>query len=90
MPKNVQLQKNLDLTDDLTTFILKHPEAQKELPKKASIVVFSEKDKELTKANKSLLKRLVEKGEKVVVAIKTTNKSKPWRFESSTKSLAVV
>jgi len=33
MPKNIQLQKNLELTDELTQFILKHPETQKKLPK---------------------------------------------------------
>lgn len=84
MPKNIQLQKNLELTDELTQFILKHPDTQERLPKRVSIVVFSERDQALNKANEGLLKTLVEKGEKVVVAIKTRNKSRPWKFESST------
>lgn len=83
MPRKLQLEKNLKLTDELSEFILKHPKTQEGFPKKVSIVILSEKDQKLTKANTSMLKELLKKGEEVVVAIKTKSKLDPWRFESS-------
>ncbi|MFZ5933187.1 MAG: DUF5647 family protein [Patescibacteria group bacterium] len=81
MGKAKQLEKNIKLSEKLSEYLASNPAAAKKVPKGASFVVFSFKDKELNRLNKELVKSLKHEGKKVVEAKEQDSKKEPWSFE---------
>ena len=80
MPKKVQFETNLKLSDKLTEYLSGHPALLKKHGE-SSYVVFAEGDDILNEMNQELLKN-IKSGEKTVIkAIHTKNKKNPWKFE---------
>lgn len=80
MSKQQQVEKNLKLSEKLANYMVTHPDILGKLPKKASYIVFSLKDKELNKLNSNLIDGLIEEGKKVIKAEETVDKNHPWKF----------
>ncbi len=84
MSRIIQLQvlKNIALTNKLAEYISVNPSVIKNLPHNVSFVIFTAKDLELNKLNSQIFESLHEKGEPVVKVEETENKSSPWKFTS--------
>lgn len=80
MTKKVQTRKNLELSEQLASYIVNNPRAVKDLPKNVSFIVFSSEDESLNKKNEGLIKSVIAEGKKVIKAIQTKDKSNPWKF----------
>lgn len=80
MSKAKQLERNVQLSGKLAEYIAANPSVIKTMPKGASFVVFSHKDKELNKENNKLIKSLKSEGKKVVKAVEKDDKKNPWGF----------
>lgn len=80
MSKKKQVSKNLDLTEKLASFIVKHPDTDTKFSKGSVFVAFSATDKRLNKENLKLATNLNKDGKKVIKATETKNKTKPWNF----------
>ena len=80
MSKDQAIKKNINLSGKLATYLVKNPDLLGKLPRKASYVVFSLKDKELNKLNGKLIDGLLEGGKKVIRAEETVDKNHPWKF----------
>jgi hypothetical protein len=79
MGKKKQIEKNFDLSEKLANFFANNP---KSLKKDTNYVVFSATDKNLNRANSTLVKDLKKKGKKVTKAKETRSQNKPWVFAS--------
>lgn len=84
MSKKDQLKKNLKLSEKLAGYVVSNPDAVKNMPKRASFVVFSSEDSDLNKMNNQLVISLKSEGRKVVKATESNNKVKPWLFSLAT------
>lgn len=80
MTKTKQLDKNIELSDKLAKFIIKHPQALRDIPDDASLIFFSASDQTLNKANEQLLASLKKSKQPIVRAQETGNKDAPWIF----------
>ena len=78
MSKKKQIEKNLELSNKLALYLMDNPQELKNVPSGAEYIVFSASDKKLNEENQTILDSLVKKGEKVVKAIQTKSKSRPW------------
>ena len=78
MSQKQQVTKNLDLSEKLADYLVQNPTAASKLPKKASFVTFSAKDKELNEKNEEIVNKLNEQGKTVIKAQETNNDSRPW------------
>lgn len=81
MSKKQQLEKNLQLSEELMQFLADNPSLSptKKLGS-VSYVVFTANDKELNKANDKLIDSLHKEGKSVVKAVQTLDKKSPWQF----------
>jgi hypothetical protein len=59
MDKKTQAEKNLQLMEKLTKFLLSHPEIDDKLPKDVSLVIISAEDKALNEINDKLIPGLL-------------------------------
>lgn len=84
MSKQQQLEKNLQLSEELMDYLADNP-SQSPTKKGGSIsfVVITKDDKELNKLNNKLIDSLREEGKKVMKAIQTLNKKQPWTFSQA-------
>jgi hypothetical protein len=78
MSQKQQVTKNLDLSEKLADYLAQNPSESSKLPKKASFVTFSAKDKELNEKNEEIVTKLTQQGQTVIKAQETTNDTKPW------------
>ena len=82
MTRNIQVKKNLGLSQKLAEYIAKNPKSVKGLPENSSFIVFSSTDKSLNKSNKGLVKSVLAEGKSVIKAIQTHDKLNPWKFSA--------
>jgi hypothetical protein len=80
MDKKTQAEKNLELMEKLTKFLLSHPEIDDTLPKDASLVILSAEDKNLNAVNDKLIPGLLEEGKHVVKAQEVKSDTNTWKF----------
>jgi hypothetical protein len=80
MDKKTQAEKNLELMEKLTKFLLSHPEIDDTLPKDASLVILSAEDKNLNAVNDKLIPGLLEEGKHVVKAQEIKSETNKWVF----------
>jgi hypothetical protein len=80
MDKKIQAEKNLELMEKLTKFLLSHPEIDDTLPKDASLVILSAEDKNLNAVNDKLIPGLLEEGKHVVKAQEIKSDTNTWKF----------
>jgi Family of unknown function (DUF5647) len=80
MDKKTQAEKNLQLMEKLTKFLLSHPEIDKQLPADASRVILSAEDKTLNEINDKLIPGLLEEGKHVVKAQEIKSDNNTWEF----------
>jgi hypothetical protein len=80
MDKKTQAEKNLELMEKLTKFLLSHPEIDDTLPKDASLVILSAEDKNLNAVNDKLIPGLLEEGKHVVKAQEIKSDTNTWKF----------
>ena len=80
MDKKIQAEKNLELMEKLTKFLLSHPEIDKKLPADASLVILSAEDKNLNAVNDKLIPGLLEEGKHVVKAQEIKSETNKWVF----------
>lgn len=81
MSKQQQLEKNLQLSEELMQFLADNPTLSPTNKwGSVSFVVMTKDDKELNKLNSDLIDSLQEEGKKVVKAIQTLDKKSPWQF----------
>jgi hypothetical protein len=80
MDKKTQAEKNLQLMEKLTKFLLSHPEIDDTLPKDASLVILSAEDKNLNAVNDKLIPGLLEEGKHVVKAQEIKSETNKWVF----------
>jgi Family of unknown function (DUF5647) len=80
MDKKTQAEKNLELMEKLTKFLLSHPEIDDTLPKDASLVILSAEDKNLNAVNDKLTPGLLEEGKHVVKAQEIKSDTNTWKF----------
>ena len=80
MNKKTQAEKNLELMEKLTKFLLSHPEIDKKLPADASFVIISAEDKALNEVNDRLIPSLLEEGKHVVKAQEIKSNTNKWEF----------
>jgi hypothetical protein len=80
MDKKTQTEKNLQLMEKLTKFLLSHPEIDKQLPVDASLVILSAEDKTLNEVNDKLIPGLLEEGKHVVKAQEIKSDANKWEF----------
>lgn len=80
MTKTKQIQKNLNLSQKLASYILSNPMATKGLPSNASYVFFSPTDKKLNEANNEITKSLLIQGTAVIKAEETSSQKNPWKL----------
>ena len=84
MDKKTQAQKNLELMEKLTKFLLSHPEIDHKLPADASLVIISAEDKNLNEINDKLIPGLLEEGKHVVKAREIKSDTNSWEFSPIT------
>lgn len=84
MTKTMQLQvlKNIALTNKFAEYISVNPSVIKNLPHNVSFVIFTVKDVVLNKLNAQIFESIQKRGEPVVKVEETENKSTPWKFTS--------
>ncbi len=82
MSKAQQVNLNMQLSEELATFIITNPKILKKYSG-CSYVVFSYKNKELNELNNELVIGLINEGKNVVKAIQTSNKNLPWKFSTA-------
>src|SRR5659263_659421 len=82
MDKKTQAEKNLQLMEKLTKFLLSHPEIDKQLPVDASLVILSAEDKTLNEVNDKLIPGLLEEGKHVVKAQEIKSDTNKWEFST--------
>jgi hypothetical protein len=80
MDRKIQAEKNLELMEKLTKFLLSHPEIDKKLPSDASLVILSAEDKALNDINDKLIPGLLEEGKHVVKAQEIKGDANKWEF----------
>jgi len=80
MDKKTQAEKNLELMEKLTKFLLSHPEIDDTLPKNASLVILSAEDTALNDVNDKLIPGLLEEGKHVVKAKEIKSDTNKWEF----------
>jgi uncharacterized protein DUF5647 len=80
MDKKTQAEKNLELMEKLTKFLLSHPEIDDTLPKDAFLVILSAEDKNLNAVNDKLIPGLLEEGKHVVKAQEIKSDTNTWKF----------
>lgn len=80
MNKKTQAEKNLELMEKLTKFLLSHPEIDKKLPVDASLVILSAENKTLNDVNDKLIPGLLEEGKHVVKAQEIKSDTNKWEF----------
>ncbi len=78
MSNNTQSRKNIKLTQKLAEYLVEH--GVEGMPKNASFVPFSAKDKELNAANKKLLKSLRHEKKPVIKAQEPSTSKGQWTF----------
>ena len=78
MSKNQQVKKNIELSSELSQYMLENPSLAADMPSHSSYVVFSSKDKELNKLNEKLADKITKEGRQVVRAQKTGDEENPW------------
>jgi hypothetical protein len=84
MDKKTQAEKNLQLMEKLTKFLLSHPEIDDKLPKDASLVIISAEDTALNEINDKLIPGLLEEGKHVVKAQEIQSDANSWEFSPVT------
>jgi hypothetical protein len=84
MDKKTQAEKNLELMEKLTKFLLSHPEIDNKLPKDASLVIISAEDTALNEINDKLIPGLLEEGKHVVKAQEIKSNTNSWEFSPIT------
>jgi hypothetical protein len=84
MDKKTQAEKNLQLMEKLTKFLLSHPEIDDKLPKDASLVIISAEDTALNEINDKLIPGLLEEGKHVVKAQEIQSDTNSWEFSPVT------
>ena len=80
MDKKTQAEKNLELMEKLTKFLLSHPEIDHKLPADASLVILSAEDKTLNEINDKLIPGLLEEGKHVIKAQEIKSDTNSWEF----------
>ena len=80
MNKKAQAEKNLELMEKLTKFLLSHPEIDRKLPADASLVILSAEDTALNDVNDKLIPGLLEEGKHVVKAQEIKSDTNTWEF----------
>jgi hypothetical protein len=80
MNNKTQAEKNLELMEKLTKFLLSHPEIDDELPKDASLVILSAEDTALNDVNDKLIPGLLQEGKHVVKAQEIKSDTNTWEF----------
>jgi hypothetical protein len=80
MDRKTQAEKNLELMDKLTKFLLSHPEIDRKLPADASLVILSAEDTALNDVNDKLIPGLLEEGKHVVKAQEIKSDTNIWEF----------
>lgn len=81
MGKAKQLEKNIKLSEKLAEYLASNPDAAGKIPRGASFVVFSSKDKALNRINRKLVESLKSEGKRVVEAREQKDRKNPWSFE---------
>jgi Family of unknown function (DUF5647) len=84
MNTKIQAEKNLQLMEKLTEFLLTHPEVDKQLPRDASFIILSAEDKNLNDVNDKLIPGLLEEGKHVVKAQEIKSDTNSWKFSPVT------
>jgi uncharacterized protein DUF5647 len=80
MDRKTQAEKNLELMEKLTKFLLSHPEIDGKLPADASLVILSAEDTALNDVNDKLIPGLLEEGKHVVKAQEIKSDTNTWEF----------
>lgn len=80
MTKKRHTDKAIELSHQVMLYIIKHPEAVKDVPSDASFVVFSSEDKAFNRSNEGFLESVVAEGKPVVKVEQTKSKKEPWKF----------
>ena len=78
MSSKMQTQKNIELTEKLTLYLLSSKTI--ELPSNVSIVPFSNKDEKLNHANEKLVETLLSEDKPLVKAQEPKTSNGPWKF----------
>jgi hypothetical protein len=84
MDRKTQAEKNLELMEKLTKFLLSHPEIDRKLPPDASLVILSAEDTALNDVNDKLIPGLLEEGKHVVKAQEIKSDTNTWEFSPIT------
>ncbi|HYZ58327.1 MAG TPA: DUF5647 family protein [Nitrososphaeraceae archaeon] len=84
MSTKIQAEKNLELMEKLTKFLLSHPEIDHKLPADASLVILSAEDKNLNEINDKLIPGLLKEGKHVVKAQELKSDTNSWEFSPVT------
>jgi hypothetical protein len=84
MNTKTQAEKNLQLMEKLTEFLLSHPEVDKQLPSDASFIILSAEDKTLNEVNDKLIPGLLEEGKHVFKAQEIKSDTNSWEFSPIT------
>ena len=84
MSTKIQAEKNLELMEKLTKFLLSHPEIDHKLPADASLVILSAEDKNLNEINDKLIPGLLKEGKHVVKAQEVKSDTNSWEFSPVT------
>jgi hypothetical protein len=84
MSTKTQAEKNLELMEKLTKFLLSHPEIDHKLPADASLVILSAEDKTLNEINDKLIPGLLEEGKHVIKAQEIKSDTNSWEFSPIT------
>ena len=84
MSIKTQAEKNLELMEKLTKFLLSHPEIDHKLPADASLVILSAEDKTLNEINDKLIPGLLEEGKHVIKAQEIKSDTNSWEFSPIT------
>ena len=84
MDKKTQAEKNLELMEKLTKFLLTHPEIDHKLPADASLVILSAEDTALNEINDKLIPGLLEEGKHVIKAQEIKSDTNSWEFSPIT------
>ena len=82
MSKAQQINLNMQLSEELATFIIANPKILRKYSG-YSYVVFSYSNKELNELNNELVIGIINEGKNVVKAIQTSEKNSPWKFSTA-------
>lgn len=82
MSKAQQINLNMQLSEELATFIIANPKILRKYSG-YSYVVFSYSNKELNELNNELVIGIINEGKNVVKAIQTSDKNFPWKFSTA-------